>query len=57
MKLENVVLFNTFLIDFCGSLGLGHTSRDLAIVRELRKYRNDLDIYWMDVEPARSVIA
>jgi predicted glycosyltransferase len=57
MKLENVVLFNTFLIDFCGSLGLGHTSRDLAIVRELRKYRNDLDIYWMDIELARSVIA
>jgi predicted glycosyltransferase len=40
-----------------GSLGLGHISRDLAIARELRKYRNDLDIHWLAAEPARSVIA
>ena len=39
-----------------GSLGLGHISRDLAITRELRKYRTDLDIRWLAAEPARSVI-
>jgi predicted glycosyltransferase len=39
-----------------GSLGLGHISRDLAIVRELRQYRNDLDVSWLAAEPALSVI-
>jgi len=39
-----------------GSLGLGHVSRDLSIVRQLRKCRTDVDILWLAAEPARSVI-
>ncbi len=39
-----------------GSLGLGHISRDLAITRELRKQRDDLNIRWLAAEPARSVV-
>ncbi|MCJ7525366.1 MAG: hypothetical protein MUP71_09125 [Candidatus Aminicenantes bacterium] len=39
-----------------GSLGLGHISRDLAITKELRKCRADMDIRWLAAEPARSVI-
>lgn len=39
-----------------GSLGLGHISRDLAIARELRKHREDVEIRWLAAEPARSVI-
>lgn len=39
-----------------GSLGLGHISRDLAITKELRRHRGDIDIHWLAAEPARSVI-
>jgi len=39
-----------------GSLGLGHISRDLAIAKELRKHREDLEIRWLAAEPARSVV-
>jgi UDP:flavonoid glycosyltransferase YjiC (YdhE family) len=39
-----------------GSLGLGHVSRDLAIARELRRSRSDLEICWLAADPARSVI-
>ena len=39
-----------------GSLGLGHISRDLAIARELRKSKADVDICWLAAEPARTVI-
>jgi UDP:flavonoid glycosyltransferase YjiC (YdhE family) len=39
-----------------GSLGLGHVSRDLAIARELRRSRSDLEICWLAADPARSVL-
>ena len=35
-----------------GSLGLGHTGRDLAIARELRELRPDIQIDWLAGPPA-----
>jgi len=35
-----------------GSIGLGHVSRDLAIARELRRLRPDVDIAWLAAAPA-----
>lgn len=39
-----------------GSLGLGHSGRDLAIVMELRKLRPDIEVTWMADDPARKMI-
>jgi UDP-N-acetylglucosamine:LPS N-acetylglucosamine transferase len=39
-----------------GSVGLGHITRDLAIARELRCRRPDIDIWWLAGEPAASVL-
>lgn len=35
-----------------GSLGLGHIIRDLAIAKEIRSIRSDVDIYWLAAHPA-----
>ena len=35
-----------------GSIGLGHASRNLAIARELRRMRPDVDIAWLAAAPA-----
>lgn len=35
-----------------GSLGLGHVTRDIAIAREIRSLRRDLDIGWLAAHPA-----
>lgn len=39
------------------SMGLGHVSRDLAIVRELRSRRPDLRISWLASPPGSDVLA
>ena len=39
-----------------GSLGLGHVTRDLAIVKEFRKIRPDAEIVWLASEPAGSIL-
>lgn len=39
-----------------GSLGLGHITRDLTIVKELRSQYPDIEIYWIAYEPALSVL-
>ena len=39
-----------------GSLGLGHVTRDLAIVKEFRKIRPDAEIVWLASEPAASIL-
>jgi pimeloyl-ACP methyl ester carboxylesterase/predicted glycosyltransferase len=38
-------------------IGLGHVQRDLAIARELRKLRGDLEIVWLAVHPVTEVLA
>src|SRR5512143_1881057 len=35
-----------------GSIGLGHVSKDLAIARELRRARPDIEILWLAGHPA-----
>ncbi len=40
-----------------GSMGLGHVSRDLAIVRELRDLRPDIRISWLASPPASDILA
>jgi pimeloyl-ACP methyl ester carboxylesterase/predicted glycosyltransferase len=37
-------------------IGLGHVQRDLAIARELRKLRPELEIDWFTVDPARTYL-
>jgi len=39
-----------------GSIGLGHVSRDLAIVTELRRLNSDVDVSWLAASPASEVI-
>jgi hypothetical protein len=39
-----------------GSIGLGHVSKDLAIVRELRRARPGIDIIWLAGNPASEVL-
>ena len=39
-----------------GSGGLGHVTRDLAIVRELRKINQEAKIVWLSEEPATMVL-
>jgi hypothetical protein len=39
-----------------GSIGLGHVSRDLAIAREMRRARPDVDIIWLAGHPASRVL-
>jgi predicted glycosyltransferase len=40
-----------------GSIGLGHVTRDLAIARELRRVRPNVDISWLAAAPADKVLA
>jgi pimeloyl-ACP methyl ester carboxylesterase/UDP:flavonoid glycosyltransferase YjiC (YdhE family) len=37
-------------------VGLGHATRDLAIVNEMRKHIPDLTVEWLAVDPARSFL-
>ena len=37
-------------------IGLGHAQRDLAIARELRKLRPELEIDWFTVDPAKGYL-
>ena len=39
-----------------GSIGLGHVSRDVAIAKELRKIRKDIEIIWLAEPPANIVL-
>jgi UDP-N-acetylglucosamine:LPS N-acetylglucosamine transferase len=39
-----------------GSIGLGHVSKDLAIARELRRVRPDIEILWLAGHPASEVL-
>jgi UDP:flavonoid glycosyltransferase YjiC (YdhE family) len=39
-----------------GSIGLGHVTRDLAIVRELRRMRPDVEVLWLATPPATDVL-
>jgi len=39
-----------------GSIGLGHVTRDMAIVRELRKLRPDIELHWMAGEQATMML-
>jgi UDP-N-acetylglucosamine:LPS N-acetylglucosamine transferase len=39
-----------------GSIGLGHVSKDLAIARELRRARPDIEIVWLAGHPATQVL-
>ena len=47
----------TRILYMSGSMGLGHVSRDLAIVRELRELRPDLRISWLASPPALDILA
>lgn len=38
------------------AIGLGHVQRDLAIAREMRKHRPDLQIDWFTVHPASTYL-
>jgi pimeloyl-ACP methyl ester carboxylesterase/predicted glycosyltransferase len=38
---------------WCSPLGLGHVQRDLAIARELRRLRPDVEIDWLAESPVR----
>jgi len=49
MKKTNVLYIS-------GSLGLGHITRDIAIARELRKLRPEIDIEWLAADPATKVL-
>lgn len=39
-----------------GSIGLGHVTRDLAIARELRRLRPDVEIDWVAASPAKEYL-
>ena len=39
-----------------GSIGLGHVSKDLAIARELRRARPDVEVIWLAGHPASEVL-
>ena len=39
-----------------GSLGLGHITRDLAIVRELRMQNSEIELSWLASHPASQVL-
>lgn len=45
------------LLYFSGSMGLGHVTRDVAIVDEIRKVRPDAEIDWIATSPAREFLA
>jgi hypothetical protein len=45
------------LLYFSGSMGLGHVTRDMAIVREIRRLRSDVDVDWIATSPAREYLA
>ncbi len=47
---------NQRILYISGSIGMGHVTRDLAIVRELRARRKDVEIVWLAEEPAISYL-
>lgn len=49
MKKTNVLYIS-------GSLGLGHITRDIAIARELRKLKPEIDIEWLAADPATMLL-
>ena len=40
-----------------GSFGLGHVTRDLAVVRELRRKESDIEVEWLSSSPATQVLS
>ena len=40
-----------------GSFGLGHMTRDLAVVRELRRKESDIEVEWLSSSPATQVLS
>lgn len=44
------------LLYISGSIGLGHISKDLSIVNELRKRNPDVDVTWLAAHPASLVL-
>ena len=44
------------LLYISGSMGLGHVTRDVAIVGEIRKLHPDLEIDWIATSPAREYL-
>lgn len=40
-----------------GSFGLGHVTRDLAVVRELRRKDPHIEVGWLSASPATLVLA
>jgi hypothetical protein len=47
---------NPRVLYISGSIGLGHASKDLAIVRELRRARPGIEIIWLAGHPASDVL-
>ncbi len=47
---------NKKILYISGSLGLGHILRDIAIAKELRKLKPDLEISWLAADPASLVL-
>jgi UDP-N-acetylglucosamine:LPS N-acetylglucosamine transferase len=39
-----------------GSIGLGHVTRDLAIARQLRRQRPEVELFWLASHPATSLL-
>ena len=44
------------ILFICGSVGLGHVTRDVAIADELRKANSDIEISWLAAPPARDYL-
>jgi hypothetical protein len=44
------------LLFYSGSIGLGHVTRDVAIVDEMRALRPDIEIDWLATAPARDYL-
>jgi UDP-N-acetylglucosamine:LPS N-acetylglucosamine transferase len=44
------------ILFICGSVGLGHVTRDVAIADELRKVNSDIEISWLAASPARDYL-
>ena len=38
------------------AVGLGHVTRDLAIARELRKLRPEMELSWLSCPPASEIL-
>ncbi len=47
---------DTRVLFVSGSLGLGHVSRDLAIVEQMRRLDPSVDVRWLAAEPATTML-